>query len=975
MCPIFPQTTATFTNAATGGVLARHHTDAGPQSRLHDALGRPWFNADARGFVGTRSYDAMHRLTATAVARRSDPSCVASCRIGHGESLLLTAGQALNLRGRVCERFDQAGWTSLKGMYIEGSPGASLLLLGKPYQPGADGMPAINVPPLEAGRPASALLQTQGFSAACQRIDALSRYLEIVNVDGGTSRYRFLRLGRLQALEVDGRPCMDGAVYDARLQLRTVSNGANDAGEALYATTYEYDARDHRCRRIHAAAFISGAYDKSAQQGRRCEEPSTGACRQDSRRLFDPLGNVAAVTDAFPSVARGTTGAATASGDFVYDALYRLIAGSGVEAPPARLDDGRSGTNVLPLAGLSRLTPYRLYFRYDDNGNIVTVMHAGAASNTRIDMAVSADSNRSIATALLWESGCATGTVPDNAALAENGFFDACGNQLSAEGVHSISWDYRNQLSMASYPDPGDPCNTVTEYMVQGQDGGNRTRKITTITNADGLVVELRTVAYLGDVELRSSYQQSDVGLGIDYDGETVANSTLLSSYAEFRVRFDGAQRMRVLRSWSEGKPRESGGSRRYYVLSDHLGSCRTELDDQGRVANCQAFYPYGATSFLATDDAGPCASLSSKQVQFSGQERDDSGLYYYGYRYFDTTASRWTRPDPAGFAGSGLNWYQMVDGNPLTCRDVLGLGKWKSLFGCFGRGRADAGEKEMAEIVQPASNRPVLQHLQQSISLHATLPVQRAGRAGKERIIAAYPVTDPSAFPEEIRSLVGAIDLLRTEPHAFLRKYAFVSKQGGNAGSRAFYLFDANEGNQQPEDQRDLCITATDQLMMVPADVKHIVEVDNVIGIPMRTRGRETALGIDAYQPARLLNEEGGAFLAVTPRLSGCSMVVRPASQAWEVAHVRPLQASAAAGYAGETGEELEIGLRKANPGAAVFGKSRYRQGMAHFIGVMRDGQWTFYTQELTSRFRIGEVGRLQAPEASSELEWVSIV
>ncbi|EGH49324.1 insecticidal toxin protein, partial [Pseudomonas syringae pv. pisi str. 1704B] len=37
------------------------------------------------------------------------------------------------------------------------------------------------------------------------------------------------------------------------------------------------------------------------------------------------------------------------------------------------------------------------------------------------------------------------------------------------------------------------------------------------------------------------------------------------------------------------------------------------------------------------------------KTVRYSGKERDTSGLYYYGLRYYAPWLQRWINPDPAG--------------------------------------------------------------------------------------------------------------------------------------------------------------------------------------------------------------------------------------------------------------------------------------------------------------------------------------
>ena len=51
----------------------------------------------------------------------------------------------------------------------------------------------------------------------------------------------------------------------------------------------------------------------------------------------------------------------------------------------------------------------------------------------------------------------------------------------------------------------------------------------------------------------------------------------------------------------------------------------------------------------------------------------DDSGLYNYGFRFYNPYLGRWLSRDPIGERG-GLNLYAMVGNNALNGRDILGL-------------------------------------------------------------------------------------------------------------------------------------------------------------------------------------------------------------------------------------------------------------------------------------------------------------
>ena len=63
------------------------------------------------------------------------------------------------------------------------------------------------------------------------------------------------------------------------------------------------------------------------------------------------------------------------------------------------------------------------------------------------------------------------------------------------------------------------------------------------------------------------------------------------------------------------------------YNLDDHLGSSNVLVDEYGTLVNFEEYYPFGETSF---------GSYGKKRYRFCGKEKDeDSGLYYYGARYY----------------------------------------------------------------------------------------------------------------------------------------------------------------------------------------------------------------------------------------------------------------------------------------------------------------------------------------------------
>jgi RHS repeat-associated protein len=107
------------------------------------------------------------------------------------------------------------------------------------------------------------------------------------------------------------------------------------------------------------------------------------------------------------------------------------------------------------------------------------------------------------------------------------------------------------------------------------------------------------------------------------------------------------------------------------YRVTDHLGATVGNLLANGSFVNPSDYTPFGQTFSGGTNDP----------YIFTGKERDaESGLDYFGARYYGSNMGRWPSPDPSGLAYANpmnpqsLNLYAYVLNNPLVFVDPLGL-------------------------------------------------------------------------------------------------------------------------------------------------------------------------------------------------------------------------------------------------------------------------------------------------------------
>uniref|UniRef100_UPI00240DF38C RHS repeat-associated core domain-containing protein n=1 Tax=Pseudomonas sp. Sample_10 TaxID=2448269 RepID=UPI00240DF38C len=313
---------------------------------------------------------------------------------------------------------------------------------------------------------------------------------------------------------------------------------------------------------------------------------------------------------------------------YVYDSLYQLIEASGWEAGSAN-----QGPSSSASADPAAMGNYRQTYRYDAGNNLLELKHVGP-QNPGHRLVAAAHSNRCL-------------PVHNGVEPSEEDFrngFDANGNLLNLQPGQALSWDLRNQLCEVRPVERDAGLDDLESYLY-GADG-MRVRKVrSTQSNTQTLTAEVR---YLPSLELRNH----------SCTGEKLQ---VISVQA-------GRSSVRVLH-WEAGRPADIANDQQRYSLSDHLGSSTVELDQAAQIISQERYYPFGGTAWADSE----AVQVSYKTVRYSGKERDATGLYYYGFRYYVAGWQRWLNPDPAGGV-DGLNLYCMVRNNPVTLSDPDGL-------------------------------------------------------------------------------------------------------------------------------------------------------------------------------------------------------------------------------------------------------------------------------------------------------------
>jgi len=105
-----------------------------------------------------------------------------------------------------------------------------------------------------------------------------------------------------------------------------------------------------------------------------------------------------------------------------------------------------------------------------------------------------------------------------------------------------------------------------------------------------------------------------------------------------------------------------------YYPTFDGNGNISEYLDSTGAISAHYEYDPFGKETVSNGTKAGDI------HHRFSTKPLDSTtGLYYYGYRYYDPTTGRWPSRDPIEEEG-GINLYAFIGNSLIDNIDIFGL-------------------------------------------------------------------------------------------------------------------------------------------------------------------------------------------------------------------------------------------------------------------------------------------------------------
>lgn len=622
----------TYLTDLAGNVLRSQGVDNGITVALNDAAGRAFIAVSNISTTGDGPVDRSQAVTRTWQYEDSElPGRPLSITEQvNGEAARITerfvyaghtdAEKALNLAGACVSHYDTAGLTQTDSVALTGVP----LSVSRRLLKDADNPDAVADWKGEDATAWNDLLDGEAYNTQTTA-DATGAVLTSTDAKGNLQRVAYDVAGLLSG------------------NWLTVKGGT----EQVIVASLTYSAAGQKLREEHGNGVVTTyTYEAETQRltGIKTERPAGHASGarvlQDLRYEYDPVGNVLCVRNDAEETRFWRNQKVVPENTYVYDSLYQLVSATGREMA----DAGQQGSS-LPSATIpfptdsSAFTNYTRNYIYDEAGNLMQVRHSAPATNNSYttNITVSDRSNRAVLSSLA--------EIPAEV----DALFTAGGQQKQLQPGQSLFWTPRSELLKVT---PVVRDGSTDDRESYHYDGGSQ-RILKTSVQKTGSSTQTQRVLYLPGLELRT----------------TASGNTATESLQVITVGKAGRAQVRVLR-WVSGKPDVISNDQVRYSYDNLTGSSRLELDSDGNIISMEEYYPYGGTAVWAARSA---MEADYKTVRYSGKERDATGLYYYGYRYYQPWVGRWLSADPADMV-DGLNLFRMVRNNPVIFVDPDGL-------------------------------------------------------------------------------------------------------------------------------------------------------------------------------------------------------------------------------------------------------------------------------------------------------------
>jgi len=636
-----------FTGMAGTPILA-NNGEKGRRWTFLNALGALVKAWDEHGREFRTEYDNLHRPVSTFVKELGKPEILFN-HVVYGDRH--PNAKQLNLLGTTHMVFDQAGMVRVPELDFKGNPKSAERILAKDYKNNLDwSSVAAQSDYADIQATSNVALETIEVFTASSLYDALNRPTRVTLPDGTVILPTYNEANFLTSLQAQIRgqggfvDFLKDQDYDARGQ-RQFAHYGNDI-----FIRYFYDPKTFRLTNL--LTYKSG------------DDPNTEGL-QNLHYTYDPIGNVTQIRDEAQQTHYFNNAVVAPESLYEYDAIYQLIRATGREHAGSVNDAIRNHGDLdfvpqLPHANdTNAVRTYTEEYEYDLLGNIKVLRHrfknqAGIGNGwTRRYHYIYEDdptnrTNRLSTTSLPGD--------PDGGPYSATYDYDAYGNMIKMPHLSNIAWNFMEQLRHVDLAGGG------MAYYGYGV-GGQRIRKVIDRIGTIQLVW-----IFLGAVMVFRRRHRDTNALELERWTVCIGDNTGTIAQVDTKTRDDNNS--------DPANPLNTPLVRFQYP--NHLGSAAIETDEDGNIISYEEYHPYGTSSYRS---AKPGFDLSLKRYRFSGKELDDeTGLYYFGARYYSAWLGRWTSSDPAGFV-RGFNLFKYCSNNPVMFHDPNGLEDYVTIW------------------------------------------------------------------------------------------------------------------------------------------------------------------------------------------------------------------------------------------------------------------------------------------------------
>jgi len=591
--------------------LKTTHINKGTSTVVFDCTGKPIETRDAKDALTLHVYDTLQRPLAVWCRDNSNESVVMRQHLEYGTSA------SDNSKGKLWKQYDEAGYQQINAYDFKGN------VLEKFRQVIRDSEILNAIATWSAG--------SWNPPATCYRVDLGSPNASLLDGVQYQTNMLYDGLNRIKEIAYpedasNNRKVLVPTYNKAGALFKVSFDGTDYIKEIAYnakgqrlliaygndmMTRYVYDENTFRLVRLKTEKYT---YSQSSDEHHYAY--NSGTTKQDFVYQYDLSGNIVSINDETPR--SGVGGGNGLERAFEYDALYRLLNATGREnqagSPFPGWDDSYRSDDP------NATTAYSQTYQYDLMGNIAELAHTGSSNFTR---SFNYGSN------LLNDITVGGDTYNFN--------YDTCGNMTRENSERFFEWDYADRLRLYyNQAGGGTEPSVITHYMYDS--GGNRVKKFTRVSGGDW-----ESITYIDGL--------------IEYREDNVTNIGSISHIV------DDTRRVATVRNrhaFGDSTPDVK------YNLDDHLGSSSLQLDTSGTLISREEYYPFGETSF---------GSYGKKRYRFCGKEKDEeSGLYYYGARYYSPWTCRFVSVDPLASKYPFYTPYQYAGNQPINFIDLDGL-------------------------------------------------------------------------------------------------------------------------------------------------------------------------------------------------------------------------------------------------------------------------------------------------------------